>query len=291
MSANVTKGHVGYMEFGIPASPGNPPSSPISLPYMAASPMNPSNDSYIPSVNKSVGPSIVVRGMYTPGITIQTIPLESWLTAANLNAMFVTADGNYDTGEYVAHLVEPGGAELKIAGLRWGALSLAHSAAGGMLQCEIGGICTSVADSTSWVGTGTIVPGQAFGPSQVNYNGTAAKVRGWKLDLIRAQAYDMFSGGVAGTGTTTNRVPAGTSTGQIGGTFSLEYSPATGTTVPTTSVTIRLLKASDASTHLTITLDLNLDTPVRSYTTGFGTQVNTYTLIDYANGGSPITFS
>lgn len=117
MSANVTKGHVGYMEFGVQTSPTVVPSTRIKLPYMAASPMDPYNDSYIPSVNRSVGPSVVVRGMKTPGITIQTIPMESWLTAANLNAMFVTDDGNFDTATYAAHLVEPGGAELKIAGL------------------------------------------------------------------------------------------------------------------------------------------------------------------------------
>jgi len=277
------------MEIG---TAGTPATGVIAIPYMSASPMNPSNDTYMPSVNKSVGPSIVVRGIYTPGITVRTIPLETWFTADNLNAMFVTDDGNYDTAEYAAHLVEPGGAELKIGGLRWGALSLTHSAAGGMLGCEIGGICTTFADASTWSGSGSIVPGQAFGPSQVNYT-TATKVRGWSLNIIRAQAYDIYSGGAAGTGASVNvnRFPSGTSTGQIGGTFSLEFSPTTANTIPTTSVTISILKSDNSTTHLTISLDLNLDAPTRSYTTGFGTQVNTYTLIDYASGGSPVTFA
>lgn len=158
-----------------------------------------------------------------------------------------------------------------------------------MLQCESGGIFTPLADTTTWPDPGaTISPGQAFGPSQVTYGGVATKVRGWKLDLIRAQAYDMFSGGDLGT-TAGNRNPSGTSTGQIGGTFSLEYSPATGVNVPTASMTITLLTAAGA-THMTITLALNLDAPTRSYTTGFGTQVNTYTLINTTLGGSPISF-
>lgn len=290
MSANVTKGHVGYMEIG---TAGSPATGVIKIPYMSASPMNPSNDTYMPSVNKSVGPSIVVRGIYTPGITVRTIPLESWFTADNLNAMFVTGDANYDTAPYAAHLVEPGGAELKIGGLRWGALSLTHSAAGGMLGCEIGGICTTFADTSTWSGSGSTVAGQAFGPSQVNYT-TATKVRGWSLNIIRAQAYDIFSGGDAGTGASVNvnRFPSGTSTGQIGGTFSLEFSPAAGYTIPTSgALTITLLRADNSTTHLTIGLQLNLDAPTRSYTTGFGTQVNTYTLINTSLGGSPVTFT
>lgn len=291
MSANVTKGHVGYMEFGIA---GTPATGVIAVPYMSASPMNPSNDSYMPSVNKSVGPSIVVRGIYTPGITVRTIPLESWFTHTNLTAMFVTGDGNYDTTAYAAHLVEPGGAELKIGGLRWGALSLTHSAAGGMLGCEIGGICTTFADTSTWTGSGATVPGQAFGPAQVHYAGTFTKVRGWSLNVIRAQAYDIFSGGAGGDGTsgTTNRTPSGTSTGQIGGTFSVEFSPATGYVAPTSGdVTIKIINSSNTN-HMTISLSLNLDAPTRTYSTGFGTQVNTYTLISLATPGvSPVTFA
>lgn len=295
MSTNVTKGHRGYCQLKNVTADGTGSGNEVVVPYISASPVNPTNDAYIPSSNASSGPSILMQGIYTPGITIRAVPLESWFTPTVLNGMFTDETADYDTSLWAAKLVELGATDIKVGGLRWGALSISHAAAGNMLGVELGGVCTTFADSTvTWADlpAGAASYGQAFGPTQVDYNSTATKVRGWSLNLIRAQAYDIYSGGVAGTAAT--RTPSDISSGQIGGTFTLEFSPTSTNTIPglTTpwTITIRLYTAAGAL-HMTLTPHLNLDAPVRTLTTGFGTQVNTYTLINRTSGGIPVTIA
>lgn len=290
MSANVTKGHRGFMYLKKTTATAG---AEFQIPYTSVTVMNPTNDTYIPSVNRTSGPSVVVRGVPTPGISVRVVPMEGWFTKANLDLMFITEDATInDTPDWSVKLLETNGPQIDIANLKWGALSITHSSSGNMLGVELGGICTTLA-GTALSGTAATVAGTTFGPASVQYGAAPAAaishVRGWSLNIIRAQAYDIFSGGPAGGTPTTG--PQGVSTGQIGGTLTIDQSPNSAAVMAASGDKVRLiiLKPSTGAAQVSIDCYVNLDAPVRSFTTGFGTQSNTYTLLA-PDGSVPVAF-
>lgn len=286
MSANTTKGFRGY---GIAKKAGGAGAwvlgTEVNFPAIRYVPRNPLNNQYLPMVNKTSHPSIVVIGKRTPSLTVHTAMKASFCTVANLNSLIFSTDSNGDSDEF-AWLVNNGAASRKFDGCRCAAMSISANAGGGPVGFELGFLAKTAEGATSFSGAGATDAGQLVNAAQIDFGSspTASLVKAWRLNVIRGQAYDFFFNGTY--------YPADTSSGMLGGTFQIEVSAASAT-VPSSSATIRLFTGVPESLvlHSTWTLLLNLDEDVEDVDTGFGTLIKTYTLIDTSAGGAPVSIA
>lgn len=255
----------------------------VTIPSMVFNPRDPYNNVYVPVVNKSAYPSTMVLGKHTPSVGIRTVARTSFVTKSYLESLLLTTDANGDTDQWCIAMND-GVTTRKWGKSRCAALSLAGNGMGGPLALELGFLTADPA-STESVSTPSTVVGTVLNSAMVDFGASTPPtgIRSWRLNLLRGVAYDMFMGGKT-------LYPDDTSCGMLGGTLDLEFSPG-GANIPSSTFTLRMYTGTPASPtlHLTLALALNLDEPVLTVDTGFGNQVNTYTLIDTGAGGCPVT--
>lgn len=259
----------------------------IQLPLLGANPVNPVNNVYASVVNRSSFPTIVVRGKKTPGVMFDVVPKSPWFTAANLNSMIgstlaYTNTAILDTAEFGLGLYEPVAATYRqFDGLKCATMSLSMTAAGGPI-----GFSTSWAGihgdsegvALTWPSFGGLSPspGSGYDISNVTFTSAAIdQVRSFRLDLVRGQGAQFFMDGTYFAATV--------SSGMFGGALTIEQSP-TATVVASSQVAITI-------GPVTFSCLVNLDAPVRAFTSSIGTIVRSFTLIDTAAGGTPCQIS
>lgn len=283
MSANVTHGFAGYLE-GKKVSGSGTFTGQLVIPYIETITDDPSNNTYMPMVNKALGPSLFVKGKHTPSLQIRTCLMSAWATVNALKSFIITTDANSDTDLWAFRSYEEDTEILD--GCRCAALSLAAEASGGPVACDMAWLVTTTAGSTSFTGSGGSQFGEVYNAGQIDFGGTATAdlVRSWRMNIARPNAYDFFF----------NRsyFANDISSGQAGGTFSLVQS-AKAATIPSAAITIRLYTGDPGSQTLAMTLacNINLDTKRRARNVGFGMVERYYSMIDTAAGGVPVTIS
>jgi hypothetical protein len=282
---NVSKEFLGYYVMKKTAGQSSPSvGTQIYLPVMSVDPRNPVNNTYPGVVNRSAAPSVVVRGKKTPRIRVLSCLKASWATYVNLNS-FIGGSPSYldttqfDTDQYGIGLYEPVMNVTRVFdGVRFSQMTVAYTAAGGPIGFALAGIGV-YGDSEAASPTGFSAPttdaGQLYNTADVTISG-ADQVRSMRIDILRGQGYMMYSDGTY--------YAAQTATGMIGGALTLEQSP-TASTVPTSALTMQV---GPASTGVQFVCNINLDDPVREFTTRFGTIVRSFTLIDTAAGAYPV---
>lgn len=270
---------------------------PTYLPSSVARPRNPLNNTYLPVIDRTGYPSIYVQGAKTPDIAVAAyIDVTTWTIAAMLNDLIVVpaaSDPNLDTVTWSVGLYQAiAGSWRSYDGCKCARIDLDGDARGGPIRCvmhfnSIYG--DNEASTPKFSGTfPASVPttaqyhGPLSGTGKVSFTG-ADQVYSWRLTLVRGQAQQKFQDGTP--------YAADIASGGFSGVLTLEQSP-TASTVSSTSLTLKINSATaGVGTNLNVALALNLDEYVQEKTTGIGSMVHTYSLIDVTAGGNPCVVS
>jgi hypothetical protein len=248
---------------------------------------DPENVAYVPMMNKDMFLANAVKGQRTASISFQTLLKSSYC----IPALFASLTGSFDSGNdadiWAICVLDgsTGGAWTTtiLDGCKLMGMSISHSAAGGGIGVGFSFLAQNASGTTSFTTTGNPDAGFMLDSSMVDYGGsaTADLVDGWNINLMRAQAYDQFTNpGLY--------IPAGISSGQLGGTLTLSQSPLYSIS-PTATFTIRL--GPNGSPLMTITNKVNLDANVRNLGPSLGSHRREYTLVNLSTGGNPCIFS
>lgn len=295
---NVPKNPVGYVLMKKTAGGATPAvGTQLLIPVIATQPRNPLNNQYPQGVNKSMFTTNLIKGTKTPSIAFQSYLKTSYVTPAFLTSLIDSFDTNQDSDTWAIYLND--GTQSAtwsnriFDGCKCAAMQIAHSKAAGGTTIECAFLAQTASGSTSFTLTGLNPDaGEFFNSSQVDYGGlfnidgsglagsTADFVRGWRLNLMHGQAYNMYSNGTLD--------PAAVSSGKYGGTVQLEQTPLYAIS-PSSSFVVRI--GPSGSPAVTATCLVNLDEDVYDVAGGFGTLLRTYTLYDNSAGGNPCVFS
>lgn len=273
MALGVTKPFVGFINLQKAGAGAG-----IYLPISVARPANPQNNIIPALVNKSVYPSVYIKGKRTPSVTIQTIAKASWFTAANLNDLIVSLDSNYDTAYYNVILYD-GNSTRVYDQSRCTRLSLYQQATSGIgVEMEF----LTVHGESEGVGSTMSPPanpdaGIAFGPADTTFTG-ANGVYNWRADLIRGVGWLQVLDGTVYADSTVD--------GMFSGKFQLTQTPKA-TQVPTTSCLVGIGSIPTVNLAMTLLYE-GLDW---SQEPVIGSATRYYTLIDAVLGGNPSVFS
>lgn len=285
MSANITHGFLGYQVMRKTSSGGGSiaQDAEIVVPYIRAGEVSPSNDQYVPMVNKSDGLSTIVRGLATPSCDLVTCAKGSWFTAAWVSCQIIAVDSNFDVDTWAFKRVEDDGTVI-IEGARCVGLSISWQNNGtSPIMVNSSYLCKTLTGSQSFTSTGSIDAGDMLTSYSSDYGSgpSATLCEGGTINILRPAAYEYY--------TVKQVAPSNINSFMIGGTVSLRQS-VRAATVPSSSLSLRLYTGVPGAQTLlmTFTIDLNLDVAPRTRSVGPGIVERTYTMIDNAAGGVPV---
>lgn len=288
---NTPKNFLGYLIAQNAAT-----SAEVVIPTIEQAPVNPANNMYPGQINKAAWLTQMCRGRNTPGLSFSTHLHTSWVTPALLASFITSFDGNNDSQAYNFllndgassgqdttsnyNIEKHGGArcaQMVISGMSTGPQSIDLAFLSG--TANFGGAFTS---------TGGTQVGQCYDAASLDFSGTADLVDGFKINIMRGQAYAMFF--VPGS-----YDPAGVDSGMVGGTLELIQSPSY-TLSPGSIFTVRYFAtpsaaAAGTSPILTITCRINQDAKVYTRRASMGRVRKIYTLADVTAGLAPVVFS
>ena len=256
------------------------------MPFSQLRPSNPNNFFYLPQVNASAYPSVYGQSQKSPDLMIMGPAKASWFTALNLNAWIGTVDANADSAFHSFGIYNPTSTVYRVFDqFKCDRLDISGNAAGGPQNVssswaglfgdsELGGTAINGFSQTSFSAT-SVVPsaGQLVNVSGVSVAG-ATLVRSYNMTLNRGQTVQRYF--------TNNAYGSDVSSSMASGQLTLEQEPSG--TSPTSTVAITI-------GAVTFTLLLNLDVFSRGLQTGYGTKINTYSMIDVTAGGSNFTIA
>ncbi len=269
------------------------------MPAAAARPRNPLNNQYMPAINATSFPSIVVQGVRSPTITLASFWKPSFATATLMNGLMLNRDSNGNTDLWAIGLYNATANTWRVYdGCRATQLDLSAAATGGPITFQVSFDAVQASgdgeDSSTTPGYQTPTSftsvskvtdaGQATPVSRVNFGGTADQVRSWRLSVVNGQMAQHFFGNGSGTAYANSIDSAATS-----GVFTLEQSP-TYTTRPSTAGTLNI-PGPTTGTGVSWNLLLNLDESTQDKGTGMATRVAAYSLIDTFGGTNPCACS
>ena len=222
---NVPKNFLGYAKSQLVASPN----TETSVPTLVLDPRNPANNIYFTGINKLGSIASFVRGRNTPALQ-QSTYLHSSFTSAALLASYITSfDSNNDSNAYNWQTNDgTSGQSLStevFGGCRCAAMSIAGMNTG-PVSLDMAWLAQT-ANSNASFSAYTPITGQCYDAAITAFNGGADTVDGYRINILRGQAYNMmFNPG--------SYDPLGVDSGMIGGTLELIQSPLA-TTVPVRS--------------------------------------------------------
>lgn len=263
----------------------------VLLPVQGIEPRNPVNQSYLATVNRSMGLVNKVAGKKTPSFAIPAVPAKStWFTSLGLNqrigGLNTYLDANYQTSEYAVG-IHNGDSMRVYLGCHYSMIGLGQAAVGGTINVSMGGIALQGDAANSNVASGIGSVFAAFGTTPTTDTGNAYDITNcvftgvddvfsWELMLMRPHDYQMEADGTL--------YGAIVNAGQPGGTFSYVTTPKAAAVISTT-VTMNI-GALTGGTGVQILLYLNLDEGMESVGPRRGTKRYTYTLGDFAAANS-----
>ncbi len=255
-----------------------------SFPNTIAQPRNPDNLTFMPVVNVSAAPSVVVAGKKTPAVSLPGIPLKaSFWSSIFANSLIGGSDAWLDTAfnsdEYAVG-VHNGDSLRVYDGCHCAQMALEQAAVGGPILMSLDFLAI-YGDSEKGVPTTivapTVDPGTLHDVTKVDWNSTAEDVYRWRLVLQRAQGYQMVDDGTL--------YAASIESGNIGGLLTIWINPKSAT-IPTTSATLKIGGSGGAA----FALDLKRVELVQDVGPSLGMQVITYALFKAA-GGYPVAIT
>lgn len=293
--SNTPKNFLGYVQGKKLVGTGSPAvGTQVNIPVHSVNPRNPLNNIYSLMMNKAGFNAIVTRGRNTPSIGFSTSLKTSWCAGSGAGAAILTSlissfDTNAgslnDADSWAWHTNDgtTGGSwsDRYFDTCRGAAMSLACSGSGGAISMDYAALAKTGAGSTSFSAYSTDT-GSMLDVSQVDFGASPAAdlVDGWRVNLLRGEAYSMFFA--------QSYDPYDVDSGAFGGTLELVQSPQY-TLTPGSSLVIRI--GPIGSPVLTLTMKVNFDEPVYDMSGGLGRIIRRYTLIDTASGGNPCVFS
>jgi hypothetical protein len=291
---------------------GLPVGTLIVIPSARISPSNPLNNSYPGVINSTSYPSQKVCGKRTPSVALTANVKASWINSVLLQSLLLNTDGQGQTDRF-SILLDDNYNPRTYDWCRCAHFSLYQTSQGGPIMCEIGFVARfgdSELHYLAGLAGGTTInmpsgevlidsaPLASYTPtvpdagylddvSVVDFGSvpTMSLVRSWRLNILRGQGHVPFM----------DQVPwmADVASGMLGGTLMIEQSPVAAAVVPGTAATIRLhinrLGASSGPKALSISMLLSQDTQQLDQDISMGNMVRTFTLIDLAAGGNPIS--
>lgn len=294
-----------FLGYLVGAKIGPTGSAQMIVPASSARPRNPYNNAYMPSINNTQYPSLVVQGKRTPSLYWQACYKYSWVTAANINSwLFNQTAGDTDTWSWGLYQATAG-IMRRYDYAKCMQFDMGQSAAGGPINCStawdvalaqdassdplaasLQGVGLAPSGVTSWNGynfptwtTPTTDPGQLANVAQCSWSGVN-QVRSWRATLIRGQMPANFIDGTP--------FAADITSGMFSGVLTIEQSPSASSVISSTGTPVLTIGTTGLG-GIGITFIVSADDLVQSKESAFGTVVRTYSLIALSTGGNPCT--
>lgn len=282
----------------------------------SAIPTNPINNLYIPVVNASGYPSVVVVGMRTPSVTLQAClkpfivgsPNKGWCNAGLLNSL-ISVGTDQQTDRFAIRFTDDTSTPRIWDWSRCDTIRITGDASGGPIMVTLGFKCrfgnaesenpyaltfisgnqpgTSPSGSfTTPVSDAGTLPGN----SDWDFNNTLSDVSSFSLTLMRGQRWRARAG-VVSNAVSTGRVMYANDidSGQFSGVLTVVQDAGASTIVAGAgTIQLRLNTSyTGANGGILITCTINEDNYVYPVESAFGTLTTTYSLINLASGGNP----
>jgi hypothetical protein len=259
----------------------------VNLPVTLVQPRNPMSISFPDVINSSAYRTVSLLDKKLPTLSLTTYVKSNWLSANLLNSLIVTLDGGYDTDVWSIAVASEDKTTHVWDDARCSALRLSQSSYGGPLQMSLDFVATYGDSEKSSPATFTTPTAPSTGSlidvAHVDFNNTASQVRGWTLNITRAQTPVYFIDGTY--------YSACIASGPLLGMLTLTQS-ASAVTVPSTAATIRIYTnpaMPPSGAKVTISMQLQLMELLRDYTPDLGVATRNYQLVSL--GAQPVSFS